>query len=106
MENILNTITAFREARNWSVYELASHAEMKPTTISTWYATNAIPTLPSLVKICNAFQITLSEFFAKVEENEAETVAITPEQSVMLEKWSALRPEQQEAVLHLLDTMP
>lgn len=106
VEDILNTITAFREARNWSVYDLAAHAEMKPTTISTWYNTNAIPTLPSLYKICNAFQITLSEFFAKVEERQLETVAVTPQQSAMLEKWSVLRHEQQEALLRLLETMP
>ena len=68
MDNILNTITAYREDRNWSIYDLAAHAEMKPTTISTWYNEDAIPTIPSLVKICDAFQITLSEFFAKAEE--------------------------------------
>ena len=106
MENILNTITAFREARNWSIYDLAAHAEMKPTTISTWYNTNAIPTLPSLVKICNAFQITLSEFFAKVEEREMGTIAVTPQQTLVLEKWAALRPDQQEAMLQLLSTLP
>ena len=68
MENILDTITAYREERKWSLYDLAAHAELKPSTISTWYNNNAIPTIPSLVKICDAFQITLSEFFAKAEE--------------------------------------
>lgn len=37
MDNILNTITAYREERKWSLYDLAVHAEMKSTTISTWY---------------------------------------------------------------------
>ena len=67
MDNILNTITAYREERKWSLYDLAAHAELKSSTISTWYNNNAIPTIPSLVKICDAFQITLSEFFAKAE---------------------------------------
>ena len=71
MDNILNTITAYREERKWSLYDLAVHAEMKPSTISTWYNDNAIPTIPSLVKICDAFQITLSEFFAKAEGSES-----------------------------------
>ena len=56
MDNILNTITAYRKERNWSLYDLAAHAELKPSTISTWYNDNAIPTIPSLVKICDAFQ--------------------------------------------------
>ena len=43
MDNILNTITAYREERKWSLYDLATHAEMKSTTISTWYNNNATP---------------------------------------------------------------
>ena len=98
MDTILNTITAYREERNWSLYDLATHAEMKSTTISTWYNNNATPSIPSLVKICDAFQITLSEFFAKAEGNESAPVVLTP--------WSVLRPDQQEAVLSLLNTIP
>ena len=78
MDNILNTITAYREERKWSLYDLATHAEMKSTTISTWYNNNATPTIPSLVKICDAFQITLSEFFAKAEGSESTPVVLTP----------------------------
>lgn len=42
MDNILNTITAYREERKWSLYDLAIHAEMKSTTISTWYTKLAV----------------------------------------------------------------
>ena len=100
MDNILNTITAYREERKWSLYDLAAHAELKSSTISTWYNNNAIPTIPSLVKICDAFQITLSEFFAKAEGSESVPVALTPQQMQIIEKWSILRPDQQEAVLN------
>ena len=106
MDNILNTITAYRKERNWSLYDLAAHSEMKLTTISTWYNENAIPSIPSLVKICDAFQITLSEFFAKAEGSESVPVALTPQQMQVIEKWSILRPDQQDAVLNLLNTIP
>lgn len=106
MENILDTITAYRKERKWSLYDLAAHAELKPSTISTWYNDNAIPTIPSLVKICDAFQITLSEFFAKAEGSESVSVALTPQQMQVIEKWAVLRPDQQEAVLNLLNTIP
>ena len=106
VDNILNTITAYREERKWSLYDLATHAELKTSTISTWYNNNAIPTIPSLVKICDAFQITLSEFFAKAEGSESVPVALTPQQMQIIEKWSILRPDQQEAVLNLLNTIP
>ena len=106
MDNILNTITAYREERNWSLYDLAAHAGMKSTTISTWYNNSATPTIPSLVKICDAFQITLSEFFAKAEGSESAPVALTSQQMQVIEKWSILRPDQQEAFLNLLNTIP
>lgn len=106
MKNVLDTITSYREARHWSNYDLASHAGIKPTTISSWYRKNIVPTVPTLLKICDAFGITLTEFFSVVESGEREAVVLTHEQAEMLEKWSALRPEQKEAVDHLLSTMP
>ena len=106
MDNILNTITAYREERKWSLYDLATHAELKSTTISTWYNEDAIPSIPSLVKICGAFQITLSEFFAKEEGNDSTPVVLTPQQMQVIDRWSVLRPDQQEAVLNLLNTIP
>ena len=62
--------------------------------------------IPSLVKICDAFQITLSEFFAKAEGNESAPVVLTPQQMQVIDRWSVLRPDQQEAVLSLLNTIP
>ena len=106
VRNVLDTITTYREARHWSNYDLAIHAGIKPTTISTWYRKNIVPTLPTLEKLCDAFQITLSEFFSVVESGEREPVVLTQAQAEMLEKWSELRPEQQEAVMHLLNTIP
>ena len=106
MKNVLGKITSYREAQHWSNYDLASHAGIKPTTISSWYRKNIVPIVPTLLKICDAFGITLTEFFSVVESGEREAVVLTHEQAEMLEKWSALRPEQKEAVVHLLSTMP
>ena len=47
VDNILNTITAYREERKWSLYDLATHAELKTSTISTWYNNCLLYTSPS-----------------------------------------------------------
>jgi len=86
VDNILNTITAYRKERNWSLYDLAAHAELKPSTISTWYNEDTIPSIPSLVKICDALQITLSEFFAKVEGSKSTPVVLTPQQMQVIDR--------------------
>jgi len=59
---------------------------------------NNDPSISTLEDICSAFGITLSQFFA----NEGELVALDSEQIEMLEKWSALAPEQKDALLKLL----
>lgn len=63
LNNVLITIAVYREARGWSEYQLAEHAGLPQSTISSWYHKNLIPTLPSLEKICDAFGITLSQLF-------------------------------------------
>ena len=100
MKDILATITKYREERGWTEYQLAEHSGLPQSTISSWYRKNMVPTIPSLEKICSAFGITLSQFFA-----EGEMVEITPELQEVFRAWLYLTPEQKEALLHLLDTM-
>ena len=68
MDNILNTITAYREERKWSLYDLATHAELKSSTISTWYNDNAIPTIPSLVRSAMPFRSHFPSFLQRQRE--------------------------------------
>ena len=67
MKDILTVITANREARGWTEYQLAERSGLPQSTISSWYRKNMIPTVPSLEKICHAFGITLSQLFAEGE---------------------------------------
>ena len=45
----------------------------------------------------------ISEFFAKAEGSESTPVVFTPQQMQVIACWSVLRPDQQEAVLNLLN---
>lgn len=101
MKDILAAITAYREARGWTEYRLAEMADLPQTTISSWYRKNTTPSVSSLEKICKAFGITLSQLFA--EGNEA--VVLTDSQRLLLDRWSKLTPEQQDALFTLIDRM-
>lgn len=83
MNDILTTVTQYREKRGWT------------------YRKNMVPTIPSLEKICGAFGITLSQLFAEGETS----VTLTKMQKELLERWAGLNREQQAAVLALLDQM-
>ena len=101
MKDILGTITQYRIDRGWTEYQLSERSGLPQSTISSWYRKNLIPTIPSLEKICDAFGITLSQLFA-----EGDTpVSLTPSQKRLLESWSKLTSEQQEALLVLMDKM-
>ena len=101
MKDILAVITAYREDRGWTEYQLAERSGLPQSTISSWYRKKMVPTLTSLEKICAAFGITLSQLFA---EGEA-AVSLTDSQRKLLERWSRLSAEQQAVVFALIDKM-
>ena len=101
MKDILATITKYREERGWTEYQLAEHSGLPQSTISSWYRKNMVPTVPSLEKICTAFGITLSQLFAEGDT----AVSLTASQKKLLDRWSRLSKDQQNAVFLLIDTM-
>lgn len=101
MKDILAAIADYRTERGWTEYQLAERSGLPQSTISSWYRKNMVPTVPSLEKICNAFGITLSQLFSEGDV----PVALTDSQRELLERWSRLTEEQQNAVFLLIDTM-
>ena len=101
MEDILATITAYRQERGWTEYQLAERSGLPQSTISSWYRKNMVPTIPSLKKICLAFGITLSRLLSKGEA----PVSLTEDQRKLLERWARLNKDQQEVIFALIDKM-
>ena len=101
MTDILGMIRKNREARGWTEYQLAERSGLPQSTISSWYQKGMTPSFSSLEKICDAFGLTLSQFFADGELR----LALTPAQHILLEKWTRLTPAQQRALLTVMDTM-
>lgn len=100
--DVLKKIDWHRMQRGWSEYELALHAELPQSTISTWFRKGQLPTIRSLEKVCNAFGLTLSQFFAE----EGDLITLNAEQKELLDSWSALSPKQKELFLELFRQMP
>lgn len=98
-EPILQRITELRTQRGWSECRLAEYSGAAQSTISSWYQKSYIPSVSSLEKICAAFGISLSQFFAEVS---SEPVSLTAEQRRLLEKWNTLSENGKQALFHLL----
>jgi len=57
-------IDAMRKERNWSVNKLATEAMLTQSTVANIFSKGYVPTFPTLEAICEAFGITLSDFFS------------------------------------------
>ena len=101
MKDILTAVTAYREERGWTEYQLAERSGLPQSTISSWYRRSMVPTIPSLEKICAAFGITLSQLFAEGDV----PVSLTESQRKLLNRWARLSEEQQSVVFALIDRM-
>lgn len=101
MIDVLERITYYRKLKNWTEYQLAEKSGLTQSTISAWYRKNLCPTIPSLEKICNAFGITLSQFFSQ----ETDLFELTNLQKEILVEINHLSPEQQLALLDFFKTL-
>lgn len=100
--DILRKITELRLEKGWTEYELAERSDLTQSTISSWYRKNLIPSIPSLEHICEAFGITLSQFFL---ESDCFSDQITEEQVAILKRWNKLTKEQQKKLADFLDSL-
>ena len=69
MIDVLEQIIYYRKQKGWTEYQLAENSGLTQSTISSWYRKNLIPSIPSLEKVCNAFGITLSQFFSEQDDD-------------------------------------
>ncbi len=98
MVSILEKIERLRKARGWSVNNLAMEAMLTQSTVNNLYMRNSEPKLSTLRAICNAFGITLAEFFAEEDETRDTDVAERLHRRI-----DALSPAQQAALLAFLN---
>ena len=65
---ILEKIDKLRRARGWSINNLAMEAMLTQSTLNNLYTRKTDPKIHTLQAICNAFGITMSDFFKENSE--------------------------------------
>ncbi len=97
MDTVARLQKLLRE-RNWTEYRLAKEGGLSMSTLQNIYKRNTIPTIETLERICRAFGITLSQFFA-----EGEMIDLSPELKQLIDGWANLTIEQKRAVQTVVD---
>jgi len=100
MADIIKKINDEREKRGWSVYRLASEADLNQQTIHKWLNLGTQPNLQNIEQVCSAFGITLADFFA-----EGNMVELTSEKKALLDDWSALTDSEKVATRAFIDVI-
>lgn len=95
---ILERIDELRRERGWSVNYLAMEAMLTQSTLNNLYARKTEPKISTLRAVCDAFGITLAQFFADTEEKKEESAV----DRQLQKKIAALSDEQKQALLTLL----
>lgn len=60
---VLQKIKELLDERGWTLYRLAKESEIRYSTLNNSFHRNNVPSISTLIQVCEAFGITLSEFF-------------------------------------------
>ena len=93
--DVTGRIQELCKARSWTLYRLAKASDIPYSTLSTMLHKSNIPSVPSLMKICGGFGISMAQFFSDADE----VSKLTEDQKTCLEMWTQLDSRSQELAL-------
>lgn len=96
--NVIEKIEKMKTERGWTDYELAQQAMITLSTITSMKARNSPPKLDTLQSICNAFGITLAQFFLEDESIDF----LSDQEKALLEGFRKLPAHKKQALIDLL----
>ena len=82
-------------------YKLAQKPGISQTALANMISQKSIPTVPTLQKICDAFGITLAQFFVKGEGREN----LTDLQKEILDTWDELDSREREILISFVRSL-
>lgn len=98
--DVLKRIKYYMDKLEWSEYKLSQQSGVPQSTINSMFRNNNNPSLFTLENICNAFNISLSEFF-----NENNHNVVPQEYQELINKWEQLSIAQKKLILELIDNL-
>lgn len=97
--DVIERIEKLRKERGWTVYTLALEAGVTQSTLATMYQRNTPPKIETLQLICEAFGITLAQFFLEDEKVEI----LSAKEKEFLMAYRKLPENKQKALLNLIE---
>ena len=95
--NVLDKIRKLQWDRGWTDYKLAQAANISQSSLATLFTRQTPPKLDMLQRICEAFGITLAQFFLEDEKIEV----LSDKEKQLLSSFRKLSLEKQKALIEL-----
>lgn len=90
---IIERIQALCAVRGWTFYRLAKQSGITYSTLCTMLHKATAPSIPTLVKLCRGFGISLSEFF----DTDNDWATLSRSQKEHLQLWDTLNENNRQA---------
>ncbi len=98
-KEIIERIKALCKARSWTSYRLAKESGITYSTLFTMLNKANSPSIPTLIKICDGFGITLAQFF----DGNDDRVLLSDADKAHLLRWNKLSEENKKATEKFMD---
>ena len=95
---IIDKIEKMRRERGWTSYRLAEEACIAHSTLFNMNTRKTLPSLTTLGCICDAFGVTLSEFFS-----DGNTDSLTQDEKTLVKGYRKLSYQKKLAVRNLVE---
>ena len=96
---ILERINELRNKRGWSIYKLADEAGITQSTLANMFSRQTLPSLTTLKQLCDAFGITMAEFFETNSKN------FSDEEQLIVSYYRKLSNSEKEVITKLLESI-
>lgn len=95
----LERIRELLAERGWSMYTLSKKSGIPQSTLSNLFLRCNAPSVSTLEKICDAFQISLACFFG------GNNTGLSDDENRLIRTWQRLSPDSRNALLQFLETL-
>lgn len=98
LENFtLNRIDALLKKKGWTKYRLSKESDVPYATITHMYKRNTVPSMPTLERLCHAFNVSMAQFFYEGKG----VIEMAPAQRELLECYNRCGTKKRELILKL-----
>jgi len=97
--DVLERINELRKNRGWSIYKLAEESGITQSTLANMFTRKSNPSIPTLIQLCEAFGITLSQFF---DDKELE---YSDDELMLLSNYKKLNEKEKHIINSLIDNI-